>query len=142
MKRNGFTLIELLAGLLLTTLFVTIATSIYITGFRQGEDTKKDVDLQQEANYIATILRKEYFSKNEYNSETTYRLTVYTDKIELNGTTISDKYNYTAEIKYAGAIYETNQEILVKSKAPVLVNIKIIHGNDSYTLRTTLSRGV
>ncbi|NMD70533.1 prepilin-type N-terminal cleavage/methylation domain-containing protein [Bacillus sp. DNRA2] len=142
MKRNGFTLIELLAGLLLTTLFVTIATSIYITGFRQGEDTKKDVDLQQEANYIATILRKEYFSKNEYNSGTTYQLTIYTDKIELNGTTVSDKYNYNAEIQYDNETYETNEAIIVKNKAPVMINIKIIHGNDSYTLRTTLSRGV
>lgn len=142
MKRNGFTLIELLAGLMLTTIFITIATSIYITGFRQGEDTKKDVDLQQEANYIATKLRNEYFSKNEYDATTTYQLTVYTDKIVLNGTTISDKYDYTAEIGYDNNIYVTNQEVIVNSKAPVMINIKLIYGNDSYTLRTTLSKGV
>jgi hypothetical protein len=127
---------------MLTTLFVTIAMSIYLTGFKQGEDTKKDVSLQQEANYIATRLRKEYLSKNEYNQTSTYNLTVYTDKIVLNGITISDKYEYSAEIQYKDVTYETNHEVIVNNKGSVMIRITLINGDDHYTLRTTLSRGV
>ncbi len=113
-----------------------------MTGFKQGEDTKRDVSLQQEANYIATLLRKEYLSKNEYNETTTYNLTVYADRIVLNGVTVSDKYDYSAEIQFKDGIYETNQEVIVNSMASVMIKLTIINGNDSYTLRTTLSRGV
>ncbi|WP_318508182.1 hypothetical protein [Bacillus sp. T3] len=100
------------------------------------------MNLQQEVNYVATVLRKEYLSVNNYSENAPYLLQVSDSQIVLNGKVISGKYQYTAEIQYDGKTYITNQEVLVKNNSPVMVKITLINGNDRYTLRTTLSRGM
>ncbi len=141
MKKNGFTLIELLASLVISSIAMTIVFSIFVTGIKQNENTKKDVSIQQEANYVATKLRKEYLSKNEYNESVNYTISVSNNQIVLNGIVISDKFQYQSKITYENKEY-LNEEVAIYNKKPVMIQITFFSGNKSYTLRTMLSRGV
>lgn len=136
MKKNGFTLIELLAVLAILGTVITIIFSIFHTGFMQGENTKKDVFLQQEANIVATSLR------NTHLNNQTYTLTIDNKQIVLNGVVISNQYEYRAEIKYDGTDHISPTTLNITNKNPVMIKITFSDGSSSYTLRTTLSRGV
>lgn len=142
MNNKGLTLIEVIAGIAMTTVVILITMSIFMTGIKQSVDTKKEVNLQQEVNYVATVLRKEYLSVNQYSETVRYTLQVSDSQIVLNGKVVSDQYQHIADIQYDGATYGTNDEVIVKDNSPVMIKITLINGNDRYTLRTTLSRGM
>ncbi|WML45560.1 prepilin-type N-terminal cleavage/methylation domain-containing protein [Neobacillus sp. PS3-40] len=138
MKKNGgFTLIELLLGLAIMGMVLTLIFSVFHSGIQQGERTKDDIYLQQEANYVVTALRNAYLNHNNVPLS----LSITNDQIILNGTTISDKYQYQAKINYNGVIY-TNQTLSIQGSSPVMIEITFTYEGASYTLRTTLSKGV
>ncbi|WML25422.1 prepilin-type N-terminal cleavage/methylation domain-containing protein [Neobacillus sp. OS1-33] len=134
MKKNGFTLIELLVVLAIMGLVLGVIFSMFSSGIKQGEKMKNRIYLQQEANYVSTVLRKTHQNKPEYTIEIT------TSEIKIDGITISDKFNYVANIKYNKNPYINGQKI--NSSYPVEIEIKFSKDGNDYTLRTTLSRGV
>ncbi|WP_066257945.1 type II secretion system protein [Neobacillus drentensis] len=134
MKKNGFTLIELLVVLAIMGLVLGVIFSMFSSGIKQGEKTKNRIYLQQEANYVSTVLRKTHQNKPEYTIEIT------NSEIKIDGIKISDKYNYVAYIKYNKIPYINGQKI--NSSYPVEIEIKFSKDGNDYTLRTTLSRGV
>jgi prepilin-type N-terminal cleavage/methylation domain-containing protein len=136
MKKNGFTLIELLATITILSIVSILLFSVFNSGIKQGEKTKKDVYLQQEANYVATLLRNTHLNKHEYT------LRIDNDKIILDSQTISDKYNYTAKINYQNTNYVNNQTISITNSTPVIIELTFSKDGTTHTLRTTLSRGV
>jgi prepilin-type N-terminal cleavage/methylation domain-containing protein len=136
MKKNGYTLIELLAVLALMGMVMGIIFSVFNSGLKQGENTKKDIFLQQEANYVATALRNTHFNKTDYT------LLISNNSIVLDGVTISDKYQYDAKIKYKTIDYINGQTITINNSSPVIIEITFSKNGATYKLRTTLSRGV
>jgi prepilin-type N-terminal cleavage/methylation domain-containing protein len=139
MKKNGgFTLIELLMGLSLMGMVLILVFSVFHSGILQGERNKNEIYLQQEANYVATALRNAYLNQNK---DKPMSLSITANQIILNGTSISDKYQYQAKINYQGNTY-TSQSIMIQGSFPVMLEITFISKDSSYTLRTTLSKGV
>lgn len=141
MKKNGFTIVELLAALALSGIVLTIIFSIFFTGIKQSGDTNKDLALQQEANIVATQLRNEYL---KYDSDDEYSLSVENNQIVLNGNVISNRFQYKLNKLTIDGIENPNQTFSFTSFPPPTVQIEMefFSGNSTYTLRTTLSRGV
>ena len=151
-KENGFTLVELLAVLAISGIIVTLLISVFLTGMKQSENTKQNVSLQQEANFVATALRTHHLEKQQYN------LKIDDTQIQLDGKIISDFYEYEATVKYDGIVEENTEagesvevvleeynnpiDLTVDTNKQVTLIITFTHGSISYTLRTTLSRGV
>lgn len=136
-KQNGFTLIELVVALGIMGMVFTLLFSVFYSGIHQGEIEKKEVYLQQEANYVVTALRKAHLNDNQYT------ISISDSEIVLNGTVISDEFHYNAIIYYNNLKYiNPIQNLSIQSNYPVMLEITFTNNGSSYTLRTTLSRGV
>lgn len=134
MKQNGFTVIELLAGLTILGIVITIVFAVFNTGIRQGEETKKGVFLQQEANLVATTLRKAHLEGDAQY----YSLMISDNEITLNGHSISNQFHYKAKINGI----ESTSTHTIDTSSTVQIEITFSNDQSSYTLRTTLSKGV
>lgn len=135
MKRNGFTLVELLAALALTGIIIVLVFSVFQTGVKQGESSKKDAFLQQEAQLIAKTIRKKHLK------EPAYQLEIKTDEVLIDGKTISKSNIYKAEIVYENHTY-AGERLQIDTKLPLELTLMIKKGENSYTLRTLFARGI
>lgn len=135
MKRNGFTLVELLAALALTGIIIVLVFSVFETGIKQGENSKKDAFLQQEAQQIAKTIR------NKHLKEPAYQLEIKTDEVIVDGKAISKNYIYEAEIVYENHTY-SGERLQIDTKLPLELTLMIKKGEHSYTLRTLFARGI
>lgn len=59
-NERGVTLIELLATLAIIGVIMALITSVFINGSKASERNTSNQRLQQEANYIVEVIRKEY----------------------------------------------------------------------------------
>lgn len=135
MKRNGFTLVELLAALTITGIIIVLAYSVFHTGIKQGESSKEDAYLQQEAQLIAETIR------NKHLKEPAYQLEIKTDGVLLDGKAISSNYSYMAQVVYENHTY-SGEPLQIDTKLPLEMTLKIKKGDQSYTLRTLFARGI
>lgn len=135
MKRNGFTLVELLAALTITSVVLILAYAIFHSGIKQGDTSKKEAFLQQEAELIAEAIR------NKHLKDPTYQLEIKTDEVVIDGMTISKNYRYLANIVYENHPY-TSEPLQIDSNLPLEITLKIEKGDQSYTLRTIFARGI
>jgi prepilin-type N-terminal cleavage/methylation domain-containing protein len=135
MERNGFTLVELLAALTITSIILILAYSVFHTGIKQGESSKEDAFLQQEAQLIAETIR------NKHLKETAYQLEIKSDEVLLDGKVISRNYSYMAKVIYDNHTY-SGESIQIDTKLPLEMTLKIKKGDQSYTLRTLFARGI
>lgn len=135
MKRNGFTLVELLAALTITGIIIVLAYSVFHTGIKQGESSKEDAYLQQEAQLIAETIR------NKHLKEPAYQLEIKPDGVLLDGKAISSNYSYMAQVVYENHTY-SGEPLQIDTKLPLEMTLKIKKGDQSYTLRTLFARGI
>ncbi|MCM3663824.1 prepilin-type N-terminal cleavage/methylation domain-containing protein [Mesobacillus subterraneus] len=135
MKRNGFTLVELLAALALTGIIIVLVFSVLQTGIKQGESSKKDAFLQQEAQLIANTIR------NKHLKESAYQLEIKADEVLIDGKAISKSYIYKAEIVYENHIY-VGERLQIDTKLPLELTLMIKKGEHAFTLRTLFARGI
>lgn len=135
MKRNGFTLVELLAALTITGIIIVLAYSVFHTGIKQGESSKKDAFLQQEAQLIAETIR------NKHLKEPAYQLEIKSDEVLLDGKAISRNYRYMAKVVYENHTY-SGEPLKIDTKLPLEMTLEIKKGEQSYTLRTLFARGI
>jgi prepilin-type N-terminal cleavage/methylation domain-containing protein len=135
MDRNGFTLVELLAALTITGIIIVLAYSVFHTGIKQGESSKGDAFLQQEAQLIAETIR------NKHLKEPAYKIEIKADEVLLDGKSISRNYSYTAKVNYENHTY-SGEPLQIDTTLPLEMTLKIKKGEQSYTLRTLFARGI
>jgi prepilin-type N-terminal cleavage/methylation domain-containing protein len=135
MDKNGFTLVELLAALTITGIIIVLAYSVFHTGIKQGESSKEDAFIQQEAQLIAEAIR------NKHLKEPAYQLEIKSDEVVLDGKAISGNYSYTAKVVYENHTY-SGEPLQIDTKLPLEMTLKIKKGEKSYTLRTLFARGI
>lgn len=135
MDRNGFTLVELLAALTITGIIIVLAYSVFHTGIKQGESSKEDTFLQQEAQLIAKVIR------NKHLKEPAYQLEIKPDEVLIDGNVISRNYSYMAKIVYENHTY-SGEPLQIDTTLPLEMTLKIKKGEQSYTLRTLFARGI
>lgn len=135
MERNGFTLVELLAALTITSIIIVLAYSVFHSGIKQGESSKEDAFLQQEAQLIAETIR------NKHLKEPDYQLEIKADEVLLDGKAISSNYSYMAKVVYENHTY-SGEPLQIDTKLPLELTLKIKKGDQSSTLRTLFARGI
>lgn len=74
-NEKGITLVELLAALAIMGIIVVVIASVLTTGTTSANKTATKQQLQQEANLIVEVLRKEYLKSDNH----TFNLTVIED---------------------------------------------------------------
>src|SRR5690606_26379152 len=95
-NERGLTLVELLASLAIIGIILALVGSVLITGLKSANRNTINQQMQQEANYITEIVRKEYLRKYDKNiMEKTIKFNVEEDVLKMNGTIISRGYQYT-----------------------------------------------
>ena len=65
-NQRGVTLIEVLATLTIMSLFGGIVYGVFINGMNYSSKAKDTVSIQQEANYVLTILKEMQEKKDSY----------------------------------------------------------------------------
>lgn len=138
MDNKGLTYIELLAALVISAIVMVYIFNIGYMGMKQGESINNEVSIQQEANYVATKLRTDYLN---FGNGQEYKILVSDHQIELNEIVISNKFQYKVTIDQDDY---TNEEFTLTNfpPPPVDIEIEFSDGEETFTIRTTLSRGV
>ena len=65
-NQSGITLIEVLATLTILSLLLGIIYSVFFNGLQYSSKAKNTVSIQQEANYLLTLLKEQHEKVNSY----------------------------------------------------------------------------
>ena len=66
LNQKGITLIELLAVLTILGIIIGVLYSVFINGLNYSTSSKDTVLIQQEANYLLTVLKKQHEKGKDY----------------------------------------------------------------------------
>ncbi len=134
-NERGLTLVELLAVLVILGVIMTLLGSVLVNGMKASDRSATNQRLQQEANYIAEAIRKEYLELDNTNK---IRLTIDNDNriLKLDEKTISEGYIYCFK-----AVDECVHEVVINrdENQDLIMELK---KEDSlpYKIETTLSK--
>ena len=131
-NEKGFTLIELLASLLIVSVIIILLISILLNGINATNRNTTNQRLQQEANYIEQVIRKEYLV-SIFLKQNPIELKVDGNSLLMDNQEISSGYKYTL-------IETSNQKLLIPRNDVVSLKLKISKDNQSYTLNTKFSK--
>ncbi|GEN82324.1 hypothetical protein SLU01_06360 [Sporosarcina luteola] len=127
-NERGLTLVELLASLAIFGIILALIGSILITGIKTANRNTLNQQMQQEANYITEVVRKEYLRKNDKNiMDNTITFNVDNDVLKMNGTIISRDYQYTVSN-------------IVRTDNPTRFSLTIEKDGLHYNVNTTFSK--
>ncbi|WP_066292818.1 PilW family protein [Bacillus sp. FJAT-29937] len=127
-NQRGFTLVELLATITILALIITLLSSILIDGKKAYNRNTTNQLLQQEANYITEIVRREYLRKyDEGKMSNPIKLSVQDNILKMDGKVISEGFNYIV--------------LNVSRKSnPVHFYLELEKDGLTYTVETTFSK--
>ncbi len=149
-NQAGITLIELLATLTILSFLLGIIYSVFSNGLQYSSKAKNTVSIQQEANYLLTVLKEQHEKVNSYT------VTVNNDhkKVVINNSnnetfTIDNPNFFYKMCKYNPSTsncekpIEGNFEETIDSKNrfPIKIIIESSTNDDlTYEVKTILSR--
>lgn len=93
-NERGLTLVELLAVLVVLSVIMMLIGTVLVNGMKASNRTTTNQQLQQEANYIVEVVRKEYLKSGVV---VPIKLEVDKGKFKMDGIIISEGYIYTLE---------------------------------------------
>lgn len=131
-NEKGFTLIELLASLLIVSVIIILLISILLNGINATDRNTTNQRLQQEANYIEQVIRKEYLV-SKFAKQNPIELKVDGNRLLMDNQEISSGYTYNL-------IETSNQKLSIPRVGVSSLKLKISRNNQSYTLETKLSK--
>ena len=82
-NQSGLTLIEVLATIAILSIVTVMIYSVFSTGLHQYSQAKETVLIQQEANYLLTILKERHENDDSYTitvDESHQKVTINTNK--------------------------------------------------------------
>lgn len=150
-NQSGITLIEVLATITILSIVSIIIYNVFFNGLQYSSQAKDTVSIQQEANYLLTILKEQH-----ENAENNYTVTVENEQktiiINKNLPTEIDATNpqYLYQIcdmddttKSCDEQNATDLTITKTTKNNFYVKITLINKNNpnlTYEIKTILSR--
>lgn len=93
-NEKGITLVELLASLAIVGIIIVLIASVLSNGTNSSKRTETKQRLQQEANYIVEVIRKDYLKYENTIIELKVVGTGKEQKLESATEIISEGYNY------------------------------------------------
>lgn len=143
-NENGVTLIEVLATLTILSLLVGIVFGVFINGINYSNKAKDTVSIQQEANYLLTLLKEQHENQDWYTIEVTNdhkRIQVTNSDndsiiVEQEGLIyfISDCGSSTCQEQFKYKVYPINYK-KVDDIEESLENTLMVKGNFNFILR-------
>lgn len=140
-NEQGITLIELLGVLVIMGILITMTGSILTSSLKTSKRATTDQRLQQEANYITEVIRKEYLKSEKEKAEETEikKIVVKIDnenkQLLLYDDVISEGFTYS----FDEARTETMKE-LIRAKEHQSFKLLLSKDNHTYTVDTTFSK--
>lgn len=149
-NQSGLTLIEVLATLTILSFVTIILYSIFANGLHYSNQAKETVLIQQEANYLLTILKEQHEKSNSYSItvEDDYKKVVIKDSANKTVTIENPNYHYRI-YRYdpytpnSQELFENNVEYQIDSTEnfPIFISIESISNpNLKFEVKTILSR--
>ncbi|WP_438311213.1 prepilin-type N-terminal cleavage/methylation domain-containing protein [Sporosarcina sp. FA9] len=118
-NERGLTLVELLAVLALVGIVMTLLISVFINGSKASNRIATNQQLQQEANYITEVVRREYLIHPDNVTDVKYKVRIeleideINNVLKMNGKMISEGFTYA----------EVTDTILRKDPQPFILKI-------------------
>ncbi len=134
-NERGITLVELVAALAIAGIILILIGSVFMSGLKTSDRSKMNQKLQQEANYITELVRTEFLKRPEKVEHSVITLSVSDDRLQMDGTTISEGYTYILEPTEPVSSLEMD-----RSKSSFRFNIRLERNEQSYEVKTTFSK--
>lgn len=141
----GLTLIEVLATVTILSIVTVLIYGVFSTGLHQYSQAKEDVLIQQEANYLLTILKERHENDDSYTitvDESHQKVTINTNKSSDTLIIESEKYTYQI-VDTENPSNDTNTISIDPSKDNFHVQIIVTSKKNpsvTYEIKTILSR--
>lgn len=143
-NERGLTLVELLAVLAIAAIIISLIGSVLINGIKASNRTTTKQQLQQEANNITEVVRREYLEQK--SGLFLIEVDNGNKTLKIENKIISEGYNY----KFCDEDEEGNEEdgcngewkdsITVYHSGNNKFNLKVSRGELFYMTETTLSK--
>lgn len=131
-QERGISLIELLAALALVGIISVTVISVLINGMNSYDRNTVNQRMQQEANYITEVIKKEYL-QNE-TAEITLAINNSAEQMMMNGKVISEGYTY----QFSNPAELTK---MIKRTEDTTFQLTLhTEGTADYTINTTFSK--
>lgn len=155
-KQTGLTLIEVLATLVILSIVTIMITNVFSSGLRYSSQAKETTLLQQEANYLLTLLKEKQQNEEYYEVSVAadhHAVTIKTkdargDADYSNTVTIeNEKLTYQLfDIKHPDSVIDAATEtIIIEPAYDENFHVKIIMTSEkdpslTYQIKTILAR--
>lgn len=131
-NERGLTLVEILGGLTILGLIAVIVGGVLINGISSSKGISDKQLLQQEANVITEIVRKEYLRKYDENLKD-IKIEIDDQALVMDGKVISAGYDY--ELK------DLKQELIIpRDESSVTFSFTIKKNKQSHKVETRFSK--
>ena len=133
-NERGITLVELLGALAIIGLLIALLTKVFLNGITISDRGVTQQKLQQEANYIVEMIRKEYLKLED--EKIIIEVNNDSQQLKIDGLTISSGYTYCYENDCQGT-----QTIEIDREYQFQFSMELKKGDKlSYTIETTFSK--